>query len=291
MILAEVNDDGPVSSNLEQPSLPEYAYHCWPEDAAFRRNVNWFQRQYQSWTYSYMRPILRNGANQNAERRLSQYDLFPVPTTMESQHLSKLFQKHFLEASSCCCDKGVHARSNPQTRQLLKTLWRLAAPTFVPAGFCQLLTVLCQVGLPLLVRGLLKVIEDNPNEQVIGEGMPYALSIFAVAFVNTFGNHRHRHLALKSGIVMRAATINILYSRVLRLTPKGKAGLTSGEVTNLIATGTYKLRRWLVKYWILLFVLFHCPYQIPKSCTRYLHSRELCFMVSRCLILPRHCLT
>lgn len=44
---------------------------------------------------------------------------------------------------------------------------------------------------------------------------------------------------MKSGIAMRAATVNVLYDHVLRLAPEGKVGLTSGEVTNLIATGMF----------------------------------------------------
>jgi hypothetical protein len=45
-------------------------------------------------------------------------------------------------------------------------------------------------------------------------------------------------LALKSGVTIRAATVNILYQRVLQLSPQGKVGLTSGEMTNLFANGT-----------------------------------------------------
>jgi hypothetical protein len=48
-------------------------------------------------------------------------------------------------------------------------LWNVAAPMFIPAGFCQLLTVLCQVTLPLLVRELLRVLEDNPSMNVVSE--------------------------------------------------------------------------------------------------------------------------
>ena len=120
-------------------------------------------------------------------------------------------------------------------------MWKIAAPTFVPAGFCQLLTVVCQVAVPLLVRELLRVLEDNPKQNVVSEGLPYAVSIFAVLFVNGFGNHRHRHLALKSGVAMRAAVVNIIYEHVLHLSPKGRTGLTSGEVTNLVAVDTQKL--------------------------------------------------
>lgn len=65
-----------------------------------------------------------------------------------------------------------------------------------------------------------------------------ALGLFAITCLNAFGNHRHRHLALKSGISTRAAAVSILYEHVLKLSPRGKIGLTSGEVTNLVATGT-----------------------------------------------------
>jgi ATP-binding cassette subfamily C (CFTR/MRP) protein 1 len=124
---------------------------------------------------------------------------------------------------------------------LVVTLWNIASPTFVPAGFCQLLTVLCQAILPLLVRALLQILEDNPATNVVSEGMPYAIGISVVLFVNGFGNHRQRHLALKSGIAMRAAVVNVIYEHVLELSPKGRMGLTSGEVANLVAVDTQKL--------------------------------------------------
>jgi ABC-type multidrug transport system fused ATPase/permease subunit len=136
--------------------------------------------------------------------------------------------------------KHYHAAAGSK-RRLMLTLWHLAAPTFIPAGYCQLMTVICQIALPLLVRELLQILEANPSEKVVREGLPYALLIFASSVINAFGTHRHRHLALKSGVVMRAATVNVLYDHVLRLTPRGKTGLTSGEVTNLIAVDTQKL--------------------------------------------------
>jgi ABC-type multidrug transport system fused ATPase/permease subunit len=126
-------------------------------------------------------------------------------------------------------------------RRLLATLWRIAAPTFIPAGFCQLITVVCQVTVPLLVRQLLIVVEDHPSEKVVAQGMPYAVSIFVALVINGFGNHRQRHLAMKSGVTVRGAVVNIIYEHVLRLSPKGRMGLTSGEVNNLVAVDTQKL--------------------------------------------------
>lgn len=101
--------------------------------------------------------------------------------------------------------------------------------------------VICQVAVPLLVREILRILEDRPNEKVIKEGLPYSLALFVALFVNAFGNHRHRHLAMKTGVIMRGALINVLYGHVLRLTPQGRAGLTTGELTTLVAVDTQKL--------------------------------------------------
>jgi ATP-binding cassette subfamily C (CFTR/MRP) protein 1 len=134
-----------------------------------------------------------------------------------------------------------HGEAVGTQKHLIATLWHIAAPTFVPAGFCQLLTVICQVTLPLLVRELLRILEDNPSTKVVSEGMPYAIGISLLLFINGFGNHRQRHLALKSGVAMRAAVVNVIYEHVLELSPKGRVGLTSGEVANLVAVDTQKL--------------------------------------------------
>ena len=123
----------------------------------------------------------------------------------------------------------------------MATLWRLAAPTFVPAGFCELLTVLCQVALPLFVRELLYVLQTYPYQKCIPQGMPFAVCIFLVSVINAFANHRHRHLAMKTGIILRAAVITILYEHILELTPRGRLGLTTGEMTNYVAVDTQKL--------------------------------------------------
>ena len=124
----------------------------------------------------------------------------------------------------------------------METLWHLAAPTFVPAGFCQLITVFAQVAIPVLVRELLRILEDHPSEKVIQKGMPFTILIFLAALINGFGAHRHLYLATKTGVVLRASLVNVIYDNVLHLTPEGRAGLTSGQVTTLVGVDTQKVR-------------------------------------------------
>jgi ABC-type multidrug transport system fused ATPase/permease subunit len=212
-------------------SVREECIRCdeqWPEE----RSRPWIYAFYERWTFSYMNAILRKGSKQQAidnGSHLTQDDLYPVPSSMKSSFLAKKFEDVYNK------DSGT------SKKRFMTTLWYLAAPTFIPAGLCQLITVGCQVALPLLVRELLRVLENNPSQRVVSEGMPYAVAIFVLLVINGFGNHRHRHLAMKSGVVMRAAVINVLYEHSLKLTPRGRAGLTSGEVTNLIAVDTQKL--------------------------------------------------
>lgn len=71
--------------------------------------------------------------------------------------------------------------------------------------------------------------------------MPYAILIFVASITNAFGNHRHRHLATKTGVVLRAGVVSVIYDNALHLTPQGRSGLTSGEITTLVAVDTQKV--------------------------------------------------
>jgi ABC-type multidrug transport system fused ATPase/permease subunit len=148
--------------------------------------------------------------------------------------------------------REFHDKKKGDKRRFLRTLWHLAAPTFVPAGFCQLVTVFAQVAIPVMVRELLQILEDNPSVKVIKEGMPFAILIFVAALINAFADHRHRYLATKTGVVLRASLVNVIYDNALRLTPEGRAGLTSGQVTTLVAVDTQKVRSVLLYHWLVL---------------------------------------
>ena len=137
--------------------------------------------------------------------------------------------------------RGYYEKERGRKRRMLRTLWGVAAPDFVPAGFCQLATVFAQVAIPLLVQQLLRILEDHPRQSVTRQGMPYAILVFVASVVNAFANQRHRHLATKAGIDMRAAIVRVVYEKALKMTPNGKLGLTSGEVTNLVAVDTQKV--------------------------------------------------
>lgn len=132
-------------------------------------------------------------------------------------------------------------KTQKRNGRLTRTLFRMASPTFLPAGIYEFITVLCQVGVPLLVRELLRLLEENPAQAIIDQAWPIVLGLMITLGLNAVANHRHRYLATQSGIVLRSTIVSVIYSRVLQLSPFGRQGLASGEVTNMVAIDTQKV--------------------------------------------------
>jgi len=159
------------------------------------------------------------------QQQLTQDDLYRAPSLMKASVLRPKFNQYFVQTNG----------------KFTKTLWQLASPSFLPAGFCQLITVFAQVSVPMFVWQLLRILEANPSKNVLSEAIPYVFLILLADIANAFGTHRQRFLAMKSGVTIRIAIIGAIYERVLQLTPTGKMGLTTGAVTNLFAIDTQKI--------------------------------------------------
>ena len=208
----------------------------WPEDVAWGSSdgkpvtaiISRARALYNRWTYSYMNRIFSKGAQQkkDASVQLTQEDLYRTPKEMEARKLGNEFWALF---------------TSKHDGSFRRTLWKLAAPTFVPAGACQLVALLSQLAIPVMVMRLLGAVENSLEGSILNEALPYVLSIFLLSICNAFCMHRYQFLSYQSGIVIRTAVTSAIYEKSLKLSPRGREGLTSGNVTNLIATDTQKL--------------------------------------------------
>lgn len=125
---------------------------------------------------------------------------------------------------------------------LIMVLWRLAWPIFGPAGLAQFFVVIFKVSIPCSLQQLLRVLEDHVGgRQIFKEGLPYAFTIFLASLGVAFCQHREADLSNRAGIILRSALVSTIYEHAMGLTPRGREGLTTGEVTNLVATDTQKL--------------------------------------------------
>ncbi|KAL7538808.1 hypothetical protein ACHAXR_008799, partial [Thalassiosira sp. AJA248-18] len=270
------NDHSTPPPTSNTPTLECIGRGPWPEDDPHHQCC--MKSFIHKWSYSYMSPILSKGAEihtatkqrqkelqeqqQQRERQpsssqidnnsrvessdndnnnnhsstvtspslpllqqLTQDDLYASPASMRVSYLRPKFNQFYAQTN----------------RKLLSTLWHLASPSFHPAGLCQLITVIAQVAVPMFVWQLLRILESNPNKNVFAQAIPYVFFILLADIANAYGTHRQRFLAMKSGVTIRIAMIGAIYERVLRLTPLGRRGLTTGAVTNLFAIDTQKI--------------------------------------------------
>jgi len=209
--------------------------HPWPEDKDYEHNscLHRIQSTYTKWTYSYMNRLFTKGAKQKHDKsiQLTQHDLYSIPTNNDASLLNEQFRKYY----------------NETNHNFLKTLWLLVKSTFIPAGICQLIALCAQLSIPLCVMKLLEAIEQDEdttitnNSSVLTNAIIYVILIFILSIVNAFMSHRHQFLSYQSGIILRSAITCAIYEKALNLSPKGRENLTSGNVTNLVATDTQKL--------------------------------------------------
>ena len=88
---------------------------------------------------------------------------------------------------------------------------------------------------------LLQAVENNPPD-IVQETISYVLAIFFLSIINGLCTHRYQLLSYQSGINIKTAVTCAIYEQSLNLSPIGRGGgLTSGNVTNLVATDTQKL--------------------------------------------------
>ena len=217
--------------NLTDSKDPEKLHSkIWPEDAWREgQTSSWPRRLWQRWTFSYMRPLL----SRKDHPILTLDDLFEAPSYLQSRNLSQQFWDFHSSQES--------PSDNSTSPTLSRTLWQIARPTFIPAGICQLISILCQVTLPLLVRQLLQQVEDHPKQALFQEGLPWACAMGVALIVYGIMNHRQRHLAAQTGMAVRATLLAVIYQRLFQLAPAGRAGLTQGQLTTLVAVDTQKL--------------------------------------------------
>ena len=202
----------------------------WPEDEdpGASSLASALSSIYNRWTYSYMNEIFDKGALQKKDRtvELTQDDLYRTPELNEARRLNKKFWMCYEQTD----------------RNFSRTLWLLSKPTFIPAGICQLFSLTAQLIIPLLVRKLLQAAEGFSGVgNIIDETKYYVIGIFLLSMTNALCTHRYQLLSYQTGIVIRTAVSCAVYEHSLKLSPKGREGLTSGNVTNLVATDTQKL--------------------------------------------------
>jgi len=187
--LRAVDDDGghttASAARRQQGSCSNSSLNC-------RRAYEFCSRMYEQWTYSYMSAMLNTGATHRRKRRvgdinaatttttttmegdsskkaeaaveegLSASDLYVVPRNMHSIEPIAKFEESFQSS-----ENNTTTNTTSTYRRLLRALWTIASPSFIPVGFYELFVVVCGTALPLLIRGLIRVVRRSTRRRMI----------------------------------------------------------------------------------------------------------------------------
>ena len=225
-----------IMSNTTLDTSDNTPSHPWPEDKDDKQSTcaHRIKSINTKWTYSYMNRLFTKGAKQKHDKsiQLTQHDLYSIPSKNDASLLNEQFWIYY----------------NETNHNFLKTLWLLVKTTFIPAGICQLIALCAQLSIPLCVMKLLEAIEQDEDttttstsSSILTNAIIYVILIFILSIINAFMSHRHQFLSYQSGIIIRSAVTCAIYEKALNLSPRGRENLTSGNITNLVATDTQKL--------------------------------------------------
>lgn len=220
---ASRTDDAKKQSD-DAESLP------WPEDhnlSASPACCGCISSIFTNLTYSYMNRIFKKGAAQRNDKsksaQLTQHDLFRTPKNIEADRMNREFWSVYEQTG----------------RNFRRTLWILVRKIFLPSGVFQLFALTAQISIPMCVMKLLEALEAGRGGD--SKNLVYVIAIFLLSIINGVCTHRYQFLSYQSGILLRTALTCAIYEKSLKLSPKGRMGLTNGSITNLVATDTQKL--------------------------------------------------
>ena len=197
-----------------------------------------------SLTFSWLNPTLRLGSR----RPLEESDLPPLHQSDSSNRAADGLENQF-EAM-----RAIGTASQPNAAAL--SLWRCFGREFAEAGVIKLLSDVCQLASPLLLRHIIGLLEAGAG---VAQGARATAALFAVSCVQAFSLRHYFARLFRVGLKLRAAVVGASYRKLLRVSPTAR--ISSGELTNLIGPDAQRIGD-LVPY---LHALWFAPLQVVAA--------------------------
>ncbi|KAI9034703.1 P-loop containing nucleoside triphosphate hydrolase protein [Hyaloraphidium curvatum] len=207
----------PISARTQTAPLPEWSHGGRsPEESAN------FLSLLSAW---WLTPLMLLGG----ARPLRQDDLYPLMDGYRAETI----------AGKTAAEKA-EAKAAPS---LLRALWDTYRLQFVWAGFLKLLSEGCNLASPVVLRYLLEVVSGGGAVPGRSKGFGYAMAgtLFAIQLLSTLATNAYMNRALRMGFQVRAALIQAIYGKTLRLSQAARAEFTAGKTVNLMSVDCSRL--------------------------------------------------
>lgn len=143
-------------------------------------------------------------------------------------------------------------------------LWRALHATararMAVAGACLVAGDLLGYAGPLILRAILRFVEDEESAPFFGTSFGYAAAaaLFAAASLQALLLHQHHIIVTREGVHARCAATAAVFAKSLRMPSVSVALLTRGRITNMVATDTHRILELFLYY----FYAYTAPLQI-----------------------------
>lgn len=181
------------------------------------QNASWPSRLIFQW----VQPILRT-AN---IKPLVEEDLFDLPAVNSSSVVGA--------AVNDTWRSELAALGAPSAR-LVRALYRAFGRRFIVATVFSFATCTSQFAGPLLLGYIVAFLQSSTES--LKRGLALVAIFCAVRFFQTVTAHQAFHNVLMCGLNVRSGLSMLVFEKSLRLTAPARAGLSTGEITNLMSS-------------------------------------------------------
>ncbi|KAJ3214883.1 Multidrug resistance-associated protein 1 [Dinochytrium kinnereticum] len=193
--------------------------------------VGFFSRS----TYQWMEKFIITGNR----RALNEEDLFVLE--------GDLTAKHMTERLSVAWERELARNPKPH---LQRALWAAFKWDVIRIAPYRLISDTISALSPLLVLALVRFLADTGRAMADGTEAPpastgymYAVILGLAQMVAGWCTHKYFDKAMRAGFRVRSALTASLYSKCLRLSPKGRQSFSSGAIVNIMATDMSRMER------------------------------------------------
>ncbi|RWS24939.1 multidrug resistance-associated protein 1-like protein, partial [Leptotrombidium deliense] len=183
------------------------------------------------------------------KKPLTTDDLFDLCDEEKIANVIPKFEKNWISSDRSCCrvSSGNELRSGDvnvkrrQNRSLLKTIVKTYYGDLLSTFLLLSLNSTCSVLSPVIFKQLLEFMSKGLNEP-LWRGLLIAVSMFMINIVGNIAFNQYFIRAAKFGMKLQSALTHLVYKKSLVVTSAEKKSSTSGEIVNLMAVDTQRVR-------------------------------------------------
>lgn len=228
-------------------------------------NANIFSKVFFSWA----RPLFQNASSRHrVNQGLELEDLLPLKTSDYGCNVASIFEDGWKKQFNDHDDADADATERNEA-SIAKAIRVLLGRQFILAGLIKGINSILQFTFPLIIKAMLKFIEDTQSGEINGvddtnanadtntpwyvtyRGYWLSVLLFLAMASKAIAENSYFHLVYRAAFQTRTAISVAVYNKALRLSSAERHGTTLGEMINLMQVDASKVEMFIPQFHVL----------------------------------------